>query len=428
MSIERLTPKIILDIPTINTSYKTELDFNFDRIDALFETIDYITNTGTAKNLTISSSHSSYGLKVSNTSPDAPAFEANKIKANIIQNGAEIQLRPAGSLSGINFNIAVSTIIIDTAQTGGIKIDEAVEITGALTQQGLLTQNNDLKIATGKKLSIGIGSPANSIDIEGNIKFNNTLKANADIDIAPDDDSNPAEKMRFNYAPGVPNVMSLKYAGASAGLIAFDGNGVITSVRANSTNLIDIRTLTSGMDLKSGGQIKIVPSGLATDSLIFESPLANAIDQSLSATGGFRIISTNGDFTLKTSGNKDIILDVDDELRIKADTKLIIFPSEDVDATKELDIDYSVLGGIALTSVGTDIRLSAPSSKVVGFIVSGTQRSSISEFKFQTDVPFRLVNLAGDPSSPEKGWKYFNTTSNKEKVFNGTIWETITSA
>ena len=35
----------------------------------------------------------------------------------------------------------------------------------------------------------------------------------------------------------------------------------------------------------------------------------------------------------------------------------------------------------------------------------------------------RLQNLASDPSSPQKGWTYFNTGSNKQRVYNGTTWD-----
>lgn len=35
--------------------------------------------------------------------------------------------------------------------------------------------------------------------------------------------------------------------------------------------------------------------------------------------------------------------------------------------------------------------------------------------------------LASDPAGATKGDMYFNSTSNKLKVYNGTTWETITS-
>lgn len=43
-----------------------------------------------------------------------------------------------------------------------------------------------------------------------------------------------------------------------------------------------------------------------------------------------------------------------------------------------------------------------------------------------TAGPIQLANLASDPS-PLTGMIYFNTGSNKIKVFNGTTWETVTS-
>lgn len=39
----------------------------------------------------------------------------------------------------------------------------------------------------------------------------------------------------------------------------------------------------------------------------------------------------------------------------------------------------------------------------------------------------RLYNLASDPGTASKGDCYFNTTTNKIKVYNGTAWETVTS-
>jgi len=39
-----------------------------------------------------------------------------------------------------------------------------------------------------------------------------------------------------------------------------------------------------------------------------------------------------------------------------------------------------------------------------------------------------LVPLAADPASPAKGDIYFNSVSNKLKIYNGTAWETVTSA
>jgi len=35
----------------------------------------------------------------------------------------------------------------------------------------------------------------------------------------------------------------------------------------------------------------------------------------------------------------------------------------------------------------------------------------------------RVQNLAGDPSSPQKGQVYFNTTGNKFRIYNGTTWD-----
>lgn len=39
----------------------------------------------------------------------------------------------------------------------------------------------------------------------------------------------------------------------------------------------------------------------------------------------------------------------------------------------------------------------------------------------------RLANFASAPSSPDEGDKYFDTSLHKERVFNGTTWETVTS-
>lgn len=41
---------------------------------------------------------------------------------------------------------------------------------------------------------------------------------------------------------------------------------------------------------------------------------------------------------------------------------------------------------------------------------------------------FYPVKLASDPSSPVEGYMYYNTTSHKYKFYNGTTWETVTSA
>lgn len=41
--------------------------------------------------------------------------------------------------------------------------------------------------------------------------------------------------------------------------------------------------------------------------------------------------------------------------------------------------------------------------------------------------PLILRTLSSDPASPQQGMIYFNTTSNKIKVYSGSGWETVTS-
>lgn len=44
------------------------------------------------------------------------------------------------------------------------------------------------------------------------------------------------------------------------------------------------------------------------------------------------------------------------------------------------------------------------------------------------NAPLQVFSAPDDPASAYPGMQYFNTTTNKMKMFNGTTWETITSS
>ena len=64
---------------------------------------------------------------------------------------------------------------------------------------------------------------------------------------------------------------------------------------------------------------------------------------------------------------------------------------------------------------------SAPVEYVIGASPQLTQKPLVNG-------ALNLVPLAADPTSPSKGDIYFNSVSNKLKIYNGTAWETVTSA
>ncbi len=53
---------------------------------------------------------------------------------------------------------------------------------------------------------------------------------------------------------------------------------------------------------------------------------------------------------------------------------------------------------------------------------------SLSTVGVKSTGQLATPNLSADPAGATKGDFYFNSTTNKLKVFNGTAWETITSA
>jgi hypothetical protein len=53
--------------------------------------------------------------------------------------------------------------------------------------------------------------------------------------------------------------------------------------------------------------------------------------------------------------------------------------------------------------------------------------NSIERVRIKQTGQMRFVPLASDPSGAEAGDVYYNSTTNKLKVYNGTAWETITS-
>jgi len=54
--------------------------------------------------------------------------------------------------------------------------------------------------------------------------------------------------------------------------------------------------------------------------------------------------------------------------------------------------------------------------------------NSVERVRIKSTGQMRFVPLASDPSGAEAGDVYYNSTTNKLKVYNGTAWETITSA
>ena len=52
---------------------------------------------------------------------------------------------------------------------------------------------------------------------------------------------------------------------------------------------------------------------------------------------------------------------------------------------------------------------------------------STERVRVKSQGQMRFVPLAADPSGAEAGDVYYNSTTNKLKVYNGTAWETITS-
>jgi hypothetical protein len=82
-------------------------------------------------------------------------------------------------------------------------------------------------------------------------------------------------------------------------------------------------------------------------------------------------------------------------------------------------------------SSASDGRLSANSGV---FDISSTASDlsftagNIERVRVKSTGQMRFVPLASDPSGAQAGDVYYNSTTNKLKVYNGTAWETITSA
>lgn len=99
-------------------------------------------------------------------------------------------------------------------------------------------------------------------------------------------------------------------------------------------------------------------------------------------------------------------------LQVKVGTKLVLGHSGTGSSDNMIDFRpdrFRLLnhaGDIRLDTTGGDIRLK-------------------SNTKIDLQAPAKLNNLASAPSSPEKGWIYFNTDSNKAQCFDGANWQNL---
>ena len=89
------------------------------------------------------------------------------------------------------------------------------------------------------------------------------------------------------------------------------------------------------------------------------------------------------------------------------------FATTDLQSSALLSSGSSANGLIITTATTSPIRL---------------RTNSVERVRIKSTGQMRFVPLASDPSGAEAGDVYYNSTTNKLKVYNGTTWETITSA
>lgn len=91
----------------------------------------------------------------------------------------------------------------------------------------------------------------------------------------------------------------------------------------------------------------------------------------------------------------------------------------------ELDSDGSaeVAGVIELPSTDRMLIKRSGSGAILRIVSVAGGAGYIDLFE-----PLILRTLSSDPASPQQGMIYFNTSSNKIKVYSGSGWETVTSS
>jgi hypothetical protein len=92
--------------------------------------------------------------------------------------------------------------------------------------------------------------------------------------------------------------------------------------------------------------------------------------------------------------------------------------------TYNLGSTDDIANGIRLLGSGAGgLSLRASNASATIRIYTG----STERVRVKSQGQMRFVPLASDPSGAEAGDVYYNSTTNKLKVYNGTTWETITS-
>lgn len=461
MATESTTTNFSFIIPVARKTYKTEIDANWTSIDSLLKNMTQITThivNSASPALDVSNSGTGDGIKVDKLKVTTTFDSA------AITNASDIEIRPdaASATNGLTISVnGVDNFLeLSTNQSQGFNLISAVTMSGVTILLSDLTVDQKIKSTT-KDIEIRPGSgrqlkifpdaaQGHNIDIktlsatqiEISTSSSNELHLKATLDIFLEGNNGIKMFPSITSDSGmtlsvIKNVNEIQLKGSAADSVAiesedtiqlradnntisffpdFDGNPTTeckitgtTSIAINSSGALLLESLSGNLDIRATAGISLLPK-FGTDPTL-----------------KLGIQNASGDVEVFTTATNNLIITSDNDMTLKADTKISLFPDFDGNPTQELKITFdSPGGGVELESISSNLLLGAAVSGTISLAIAGALVFGVFDNKVSVFKPLVLKNFTDGnrpaANSLPSGATIFNTDDKFINVSDGTNW------